>query len=287
MPKYSAIIVDEAQDYKREWVIILKTYFLKEGGEFVIYFDANQDIYHRRSIDSFPILGRPNELSKSYRLSKTIANLTKKFYNQYMDASEPFELEEEKIALDFQEFRENISYKYFESSVSEDELYQYIKRQIKLSNSSPVDIGIIGTSINKIRNIEFYFRTSKHEATTRMFESKEEYDELLKKIKDGEGSWEFKMAVKDLRRQYKLHKFKLTTGSIKFSSIHSFKGWEIHTLFLILNEEDFQSKNTGFEFDDDFLNEQLVYTGITRARNNLNIINIGCYKYHEFFQQEV
>jgi len=287
LPKYSSIIVDEAQDYKREWVVILKTYFLKEGGEFVIYFDANQDIYHRRSIEQFPILGRPNELSKSYRLSQTIANLTKKFINSHMDITEPFEIEEDKIALDFQEFRENISYKYFESNVTEEELYQYIKKQISISNSSPDDIGIIGTSINKVRNIEHYFRTSKHELTTRMFESKEEYDQLLQKIKDGEHSHEFKMALKELRRQYKLHKFRLATGSMKFSSIHSFKGWEIHTLFLLLNEEEFQSNLSGVEHEDDFLNEQLIYTGITRARNNLNIINIGCLKYHDFFKREI
>ena len=166
-------------------------------------------------------------------------------------------------------------------------MYQYIKKQITLSNSSPDDIAIIGTSIGKVRDIENYFRTVKNEATTRMFESSEEYNELVKKTPEGEDSGKFKMALKDIRRQYKLHKFNLVTGSMKFSSLHSFKGWEIHTLFLIINEGDIQNTSFLDESEDDFLNEQLIYTGITRARHNLNIINIGCYKYHDFFENEI
>src|ERR1035438_9436814 len=115
------------------------------------------------------------------------------------------------MILDFQEFRENISYTFFNPSVESEEIYQYIKNQITLTNSSPDDIAIIGTSINKIRDIEYYFRVIKHETTTRMFESKEEYDELVKKIPEDEDSGKFKMALKDIRRQYKLHKFNLVT----------------------------------------------------------------------------
>ena len=121
-----------------------------------------------------------------------------------------------------------------------------------------------------------------------MFESKEEYDNLIKETPEGENSIKFKMKLKDLRREYKLHKFNLATGTMKFSSLHSFKGWEIHTLFLIISENS-EGQNTNFheEQDDTFINHELIYTGITRARNNLNIINIGVDKYNEFFKSEI
>jgi superfamily I DNA/RNA helicase len=286
IPKYKAIIIDETQDYKRQWVEILKKYFLHPYGEFVIYFDENQDIYHRKNKGTYPMIGRPNELTKSYRLSKDISNLTKKFYNNFMEDGEPFEIELEENTLNFNEFRENISYKYFDNAVTDETLYNYIKSTITVTNSSPDDIGIIGTAISKVREMEYFFRTVKSETTTRMFESKEEYDEILKKNPDGEKSQKFKMDLKAIRRQYKLHKFNLVTGHMKFSSLHRFKGWEIHTVFLIINENE-NHYSTQLDEEEDFINDQLIYTGITRARHNLNIINIGNAKYHAFFSSEI
>jgi superfamily I DNA/RNA helicase len=286
--KYSTIIIDEAQDYKREWVEILKKYFLETDGEFVIYFDSNQDIYHRKSLESFPILGRPNELNKSYRLSSDISKLTKKFYNKFLQTNEPFDIEVEPNTLNFNEFKENISYRFFDKNFNHEDLYEYIKKMIQDTNSNPDDIAIIGTSINLIREIEYYFRIKKNEKTTRMFESKEEFDKIIEDTPEGERSAKFKMKIKDLRREYKIHKFNLKTGTMKFSSLHSFKGWEIHTLFLIISEDN-ENHDSLFKEDQDevFVNHELIYTGITRARNNLNIINIGVNRYNDFFISEI
>lgn len=279
--QYATILIDEAQDYRREWIQILKKYFLKEGGEFVIYFDSNQNIYNRRAVATFPIKGRPNELSTTYRLSDKIAKLTRKFYYEFFDTDEIFEFEREENLLDFEEFREGLTYKYFASTEQLSDIYDYIKAKIAESNSSPDDIAIISTSITTVRELEFFFRTVKHEKTTRMFESREEQEALKGQYR--ENSEKFKLAVKDLRRAYKLHKFNLQTGSMKFSSLHSFKGWEIHTVFFIISEED----RAIDDLHETALNEQLIYTGITRARNNLNIINIGCQKYHPFFDKNI
>lgn len=279
--QYATILIDEAQDYKREWIQILKKYFLKEDGEFVIYFDSNQNIYDRRPVATFPIKGRPNELSTTYRLSDKIAKLTKKFYYEFFDTDEVFEFEREENLLDFDEFREGLTYKYFASAEQREEIYNYIKERITESNSSPDDIAIISTSITTVRELEFFFRTVKHEKTTRMFESKEEQEDLTNQHR--ENSEKYRLALKDLRRGYKLHKFNLVTGSMKFSSLHSFKGWEIHTIFFIISEED----RAMDDLHDTALNEQLIYTGITRARNNLSIINLGSQKYHRFFEKNV
>src|SRR5659263_57205 len=45
--KYSTILIDEVQDYRTVWLRLLKRYFLKENGEFVVFGDSKQDIYNR------------------------------------------------------------------------------------------------------------------------------------------------------------------------------------------------------------------------------------------------
>ena len=81
----------------------------------------------------------------------------------------------------------------------------------------------------------------------------------------------------DLKKQYdyiqenKKYNFWMNTGTIKISTIHSFKGWESETIFLIL-----QNRKDG----DRTFNE-LLYTGLTRTRSNLIVINLGNQEYHE------
>lgn len=75
----------------------------------------------------------------------------------------------------------------------------------------------------------------------------------------------------DFIRNNKKFNFWMNTGNIKISSIHSFKGWESDTIFLIL-----QKKKEG---DPSF--DELLYTGITRTISNLVVINLGNKEYHE------
>ncbi len=71
-----------------------------------------------------------------------------------------------------------------------------------------------------------------------------------------------------IRNNKKIH-FYMNSGTVKISTIHSFKGWECETIFLIL-------ENLNFEMTFD----EILYTGITRSRANLILINYGNKKYH-------
>ncbi len=75
----------------------------------------------------------------------------------------------------------------------------------------------------------------------------------------------------DFIRNNKKFNFWMNTGNIKISSIHSFKGWESDTVFLIL-----QNRKEG---DPSF--DELLYTGITRTISNLVVINLGNREYHD------
>lgn len=75
-------------------------------------------------------------------------------------------------------------------------------------------------------------------------------------------------------RDNKKHHFWYDRGTIKLSTIHSFKGWEANTLFLIL-EEQFDNSDFMTSF------EELIYTAITRSKTNLIVLNYGNTVHHQ------
>lgn len=66
----------------------------------------------------------------------------------------------------------------------------------------------------------------------------------------------------------KLH-FWMNSGTIKISTINSFKGWESEVVFLIVEKK----YDSSTRFNDNFA--ELLYTGLTRCKRNLVIINYG------------
>ena len=57
----------------------------------------------------------------------------------------------------------------------------------------------------------------------------------------------------------------MANDCLKLSTIHSFKGWESKTVFMLLD----QSANDNNSF------AELIYTGLSRTRDQLVVINIG------------
>ena len=47
LPKFDAIVVDEAQDFKPDWFEIIELMLIKEDSRFLIFYDENQDIFGR------------------------------------------------------------------------------------------------------------------------------------------------------------------------------------------------------------------------------------------------
>jgi hypothetical protein len=77
---------------------------------------------------------------------------------------------------------------------------------------------------------------------------------------------------KNIRENKKLH-FWMNSGTIKISTINSFKGWESEVVFLII-EPKYENETTfNMAFD------ELLYTGLTRCRKNLVVINFGNFQY--------
>lgn len=80
-----------------------------------------------------------------------------------------------------------------------------------------------------------------------------------------------------IRNNKKIH-FYMNSGTVKISTVHSFKGWESDTLFLII-EKKFSKMEMTFD--------EILYTGITRSKSNLVMINFGNVEYHKKLKELV
>ena len=270
--KYKTIVIDEIQDYKPEWIEIIKKYFLASDGEMVLFGDDSQNIYGRE-INSYQEkikgFGRWEILTKSYR-SKNDSPLTL-LANKYQErfllnkyGNDLVEVNPEQSSMNFDIIEGNI----FQSDLSVDLIFHSIRSYIKKNNIHPNDICILSSNISKLRELDFRIRTEMNEKTQTTFESKEQFDRLQEQYKDRSECLKHLEAI----RGSKKFSFNLNSGLVKLSTIHSFKGLEASTTFYILSEED---------------NDELVYTGITRANHNLiNYIPSSC-SYGEFFRQEI
>lgn len=97
---------------------------------------------------------------------------------------------------------------------------------------------------------------------------REHYKEILTKFKQEVYADNYKY----IRDNKKLH-FWMNSGTIKISTINSFKGWESEVVFLILEPR--YDTTTAFNMSFD----ELLYTGLTRCKKNLVIINFGNAEY--------
>lgn len=86
--KFKTILIDEAQDYKEEWIRIINQYFLDVDGEFVVFADEKQNIYNNeldadKKVKVPGIPGAWNDsMRKPYRYSGRIIELVQSFQNE-------------------------------------------------------------------------------------------------------------------------------------------------------------------------------------------------------------
>lgn len=150
---------------------------------------------------------------------------------------------------------------------------------------SPNDICILVFSNADVRSIDQYFRTRLGPKSTQtVCETAEAYKMLRKKSGvDEQGisaeektkrNTNFKKELNEIRH-VKRSAFNMNPGTIKISTVHSFKGWEINTIVLVIHEVEQE------------ITPEVIYTAITRTKGNLLIINCGNHIYHDFFEREI
>lgn len=281
--RYAAILIDEVQDYKREWLKILHDYFLEPNGEFVVFGDAKQNIYNR-PLDSYgqirlEFIGGKwnNSLNKSHRfVNSQLAILAMKFQQEFYANTEIDEIEPGMPVLNFDSC---INYYDFSQGRHPDVAKKCIEI-IQENQMRQRDVVILSKYCEILRNLDYQYRILTQQSTITTFETKEDYDQLY--TRSNFVNWQLKNEIKQIRRNKKNH-FSIDANCLKLSTIYSFKGWESKTVILILTSP--MQYDRELEDASGTSNEEaLVYTAITRAKENLFIINLGNSKYHSFFK---
>ena len=279
--KYKVILIDELQDYKEEWQTIIRKYFWAEDGEYVVFGDAKQNIYSRdldenKDFRCVGISSQGKKLNKTFRLSTKITKIALKFQKTFL--AEKYVVDEVIDSNSYQTsiFDKNLSsiyeYFYYQSSQEIKKVFEEIYSVLNGLGIHRNDICILSSNISILREFDFFIRHNQHEKTTTVFENKELYEELKNR------GVNIQAEIKNIRGNKKFH-FWMNSGVVKLSTIHSFKGWEIDTLVLIIENTDYDDEN-----DNNFALDELLYTAITRCRNNLIVVNMGNDRYHSFFQ---
>ena len=211
-----------------------------------------------------------------------LANLAMAFQKQFMSSQHADEIAIDNVketSLNFQ----ILNYIDMRSNFSLDALAENITNIISNDNNATRDFVVLASTTKLLRNIDFRYRQLTQKQTEITFVSTEVLDRLKKihnVIDEGTANWKFHRDFEALERTRK-RLFTTDKRCLKISTIQSFKGWDLPSVIVVL-ENDFISKETNF----DPMSPQAVYTAITRARENMYIINIGNNSYHDFFYNQ-
>lgn len=273
--KFQTIFVDETQDFERYWMETIVS-LLTPTGELVFFGDWDQDIYEVRQKDAVPT-GKAGVLrlnDGSYRLRSKIFNLAHEFQAKFLkngDGELTAAKTRSKPATLFADDvgdSTTVQYHYFDSFDAE-AIVDIFADALKEFAPPNDDICILSQVIRNVRPVEEILRDKGYKTIT-TFEKQSDWQAYH----DTDDAWK----IEDIRQAAK-YNFRMESGKIKLATIQSYKGWGIHTEILIIGND---FNNAGD--DKKFLNAEMVYTGITRAKKNLVIINIGDRQYDEFFR---
>lgn len=287
--RYSAIFVDEVQDYTTEWLKIVMQNFLLPNGEFVVFGDPKQNVYHR-PIDSNGdirlgvirsewnrqlITGRR---FTNPRLATLATTFQAKFLsNQPVDTINTITGLEKKLNFQI------VNYYNMRGTSSMDNLVSKLIEIIKNSNNEQKDFVVLASYSKLLQTVDSKYREMTGEKTEITFVSTEQYERLkqIHNVSDEHpASWKFNRDYEALGRTRK-QLFTTDKRCLKLSTIKSFKGWESPCVIIILVDEYNPKVACNMPME-----PEMLYTAITRARESLYIINIGNETYDKFFKEQ-
>lgn len=291
---YQVLLIDEGQDFQRLWIEKLQEKLLKPYHFFFVE-DERQDIYNVINVrgPQVPgIRGRPNILDRSYRLPNKVIQLANSFAEEMKLETDTLDIDSTQYTLpgigdDYVNERKPGKIVYASGSKSamlialcEDLSQSWDGGELNALADNAILVASVpdGWEINSIlERLQI--------PVIRTFESEEEYLALTANDKNHENTEIVNMKstleyrvndqVEGLRRAYKVA-FRMKTGKVKLSTIHSFKGWELKRIFIFFNATKRQLSRQ----------HHLFYTAITRCYDELYIYDCN-ENYSEFFNKMI
>ncbi|MBD5165977.1 UvrD-helicase domain-containing protein [Helicobacter sp.] len=257
--KYQAIFIDEVQDFKNEWLQIIHQHFLASKGEFVVFGDPKQKIYDNQTLDKE---GNIN------------LGIIKGVWNKQLTKGHRFQSNGQlaKLASDFQrKYFQNMPIESLENeSLIQDSLFTYTTPTMQYANIDPNINAITDMIIQIIQDNEF--NTKETAIISCQKDILKDIDYQYRQITNQETMTTFFPKEPNKNNTSYKSNFTMFGDKLKFSTIHSFKGWEAENIIFILTPN---------------CKAELVYTAITRAKESLIILNCGNLEYSSFFNETI
>lgn len=255
------LLVDEGQDFRREWILTLMRVCASEH-HMMFTEDDRQNIYmiDSRERAAIPgITGRPNLLSESFRIPPPIATVANRLmeWRGYRNESGNIEPQTAQLAIFPELVWMNGNREGCLEAVKSD-----LRRELTGWESHGYqELAVLVCNVQDGRELCALLeemRIPYH----RNFESREEYEALVQRRPHPGDRELFYRELDELRRCYKAG-FGMWGGRVKVCTIHSFKGWELKQIFLLFRLDEKQ-KESGLS---------LLYTALTRAMERITVYN--------------
>ena len=319
--KFKAIIIDEGQDFRAEWLKILKL-FLEENGSTYIFGDINQNVYMKddsfrkiikdakflKKTDKSVVLRKLNEnfrFPKKNKENTKIYNFLLDYRNVYLNDININDYEDEYIdeELNIENLLSYIMiHKYPEIpedfSDEFDSSYEYTKAT-KYSNRKLNKVERNDKLLEYISKIiEFIIENDLGLEYTAIIGSSEDEmkyidDYLIHNMKIKTNSSLVRGNKNDKSHGYNYYDkddikkfyFKNNYQNIKVSTIQSYKGYESDNVIIILGDSEKEQENNNV------LNHERVrfitYTALTRAKKNIFLICSENHCDYTFFERRL
>ena len=256
LPIYDAILVDEGQDYNKDWWQTLRA-AVKPDGEMLLVADKTQNIYGKDltwldgSLRGTGFSSREYNLETSYRLPPEIVPILEDFANHFLVPSGVEVDIPKQVVLGF---NPPIELRWVQvSSVSSiaEICFEEARRQMKSLRDDTAIPDIIFLTPRNDTGIVFVEKCK--EKRVRVLDTFVQEDQELDPFGQGDGN----LRKYENSRRKKLAFF-LGDARIKATTLHSFKGWEGRHLILYVSR---------IESAED---RALFYTALTRLKTHRN-----------------
>jgi DNA polymerase III delta prime subunit len=245
---YDAILVDEGQDFSADMLKVLTGVLNPKTNNLTLALDENQNLYRREfswSDIGIQVRGRVHKISNVYRSTKQLSRFAYKFIGQNSTKKSNAGYEQKELFPDFFNFAgplpEIVQLENFES------ICQYIvKKTAETVEQDKCPFSEVAVLYVK-KNLSKDTLTTAPELIEQAFAEKGIFSNWI---------------ARDFQNKLS---YDITTNSAAINTIHSSKGFDYASVFLVGLDSVDQTKTTVEQI------ERLAYVGITRARYQLCI----------------
>jgi len=237
---FDAILIDEGQDFNLKWYEMLCK-FLTDNDELLMVFDEKQNIYGKsgswiEDMKGTKFRGRWRTLNESYRLPPSVMEKANEYARSYLP-----EIGAEAIPNNYQIsfFEPHMIWKEIEDADPILEIWNLFNELTEEKSIHPQDIIMLVPTHKEGWKLVEHF-TSNGIEVNHVFED-------------------------ESKNHHNKRSFWMGDSRLKMSTIHSFKGWELMNIVLLMPKPE--------EYEVKAKLDKIVYTSITRTRANLIVLN--------------